>query len=198
MISSLPWQEGRPWPRMIFCQSSAIIKCSTRLLLVSHVFSAGLNTNRTDMECGVQCTLPAEWTAQLQSGTPNLVWAKFGVGHDFCRCRLWVQLDPMMQWQEQESRCKGRASLPVMPSRIATCFSSLIGPTYPGLPGSCVCSCRRILRSSVGVVIAVCINPEKVPAEQLGMLSMCEGLANRRHTSFKHNGLVNAQQDVVR
>jgi len=47
----------------------------------------------------------------------------------------------------------------------------------------------------VGVVIAVCINPEKVPAEQLGILSVCEGMANCRRTSFKHNGLECAQQD---
>lgn len=36
----------------------------------------------------------------------------------------------MMQSQEQETNCKGKASLPVMLSRIATCFSSVIGPTY--------------------------------------------------------------------
>ncbi len=47
----------------------------------------------------------------------------------------------------------------------------------------------------MGVVIAVCINPEKVPAEQLGILSVCEGMANCRRTSFKHNGLECAQQD---
>jgi len=162
------------------------------------VLASHLNIVSTARECGVSCTLPTDWTAQLQSCTHNPVWADVGAGHVSCRCKLGVQLDPMMQWQEQETSCKGKASLPVMPSRVATCFSSLIGPTYPGLPGSCVCSCRRILSSSVGVVMAVCINPAKVPADQLGMLSVCEGMANCRHTSFKHNGLECVQQDVVR
>ena len=135
------------------------------LVLASH-----LNMVRTGRECGVPCTLPADWTAQLQSCT------RIGAGHVPCRGTIGVQADLMMPWQEQETSCTGKTSSPVMPSRMATCFSSLIGPTYPGLPGSCVCSCRRILSSSVGVVMAVCINPEKVPAEQLGMLSVCEGM----------------------
>ena len=39
----------------------------------------------------------------------------------------------MMQWQEQESSYKGKARPPVIPTHMATCFSSLIELAYPGL-----------------------------------------------------------------
>ena len=39
----------------------------------------------------------------------------------------------MMQWQEQESSYKGKARPPVIPTHMATRFSSLIEPAYPGL-----------------------------------------------------------------
>ncbi len=97
-------------------------------MLASH-----LNTDSTARECRVPCTLPTDWTAQPLSCTHNPVWANFGVGHVSCRCRLGVQSDLMMPRQEQETSCKGKASILVMPLLMATCFSSLIGPKYPGL-----------------------------------------------------------------
>lgn len=54
---------------------------------------------------------------------------------------------------------------PRRPSVRTTVASSDSGATYPGLPRTAVCSCRRIFRRSTGTTTAVCTTPAAHPAQ---------------------------------